>query len=137
MLQDELLAEALKDDIGQLPFLYENTQFLAIDNLQEAGKAHVVPLVLQMLQNIGLERLQGLCLELKFDKNAKKAETDEEKEKKEKEEKEAEEKKKAAEAEAEAKPDGDQGDLPFDNSDNDNEKIDENYEKIENDRDIE
>jgi hypothetical protein len=33
MLQDELLAEALKDDIGQLPFLYENTQFLAIDNL--------------------------------------------------------------------------------------------------------
>ena len=75
---------------------------------------------------------------MKFDKNAKKAETDEEKEKKEKEEKEAEEKKKAAEAEAEAeaKPDGDQGDLPFDNSD-DNEKIDENYEKIENDRDIE
>lgn len=33
MLQNELLAEALKDDIVQLPFLYENTQFLAIDNL--------------------------------------------------------------------------------------------------------
>lgn len=46
MLQDEMLAEALKYDIVQLPFLYENTQFLAIDNLQEAGKAHVVPLVL-------------------------------------------------------------------------------------------
>ena len=49
ILEDEMLAEMLKEDIVQLPFLYENTRMLPIDNLQEAGKKHVVPLVLQIL----------------------------------------------------------------------------------------
>jgi len=30
---NELMAEILKEDIGQLPFLYENTRMLRIDDL--------------------------------------------------------------------------------------------------------
>ena len=34
MTENEMLAEALKDDITQLPFLYENNRMLPIECLQ-------------------------------------------------------------------------------------------------------
>jgi hypothetical protein len=49
MTENELLAEALKEDIVQLPFLYENNRMLPIDCLQQGGKDHIIPLVLQMI----------------------------------------------------------------------------------------
>lgn len=39
------MVEYLYNDITQFPFLYNNKQFLLIENLQEEGKKHVVPLV--------------------------------------------------------------------------------------------
>ena len=43
--ENEGMAELLKDDIHQMQFLYENTRVLLIDQLQQGGKDHVVPIV--------------------------------------------------------------------------------------------
>ena len=86
MSQNELMAETLREDVGQLPFLYENTRMLRIDDLQQAGKDHVKPIVLQLIQHLGFEFVQNSVLELKFEKQQEKKEETEQKETEKKEE---------------------------------------------------
>ena len=52
VIENELMAEALKYDIVELPFLYENSRMLPISCLQQGNKNHTVPLVLEMINNV-------------------------------------------------------------------------------------
>ena len=63
-----MMVELLENDLTQFPFLYENKKFLPIEDLQEGGKKHVVPIVRQLLLHLGIERFQDLVLELKWEK---------------------------------------------------------------------
>ena len=65
--EGEILAELLKEKVHRFPFLYENKSYLLIDHLQEAGKKHIIPFILQMVLHLGLDRLQEMVLELKFE----------------------------------------------------------------------
>lgn len=68
MTENEHMAIMLKDQIVQIPFLYENTRYLQVECLQQGGKDHCVPLILQMIEHLGLESVRGMLLELKFEK---------------------------------------------------------------------
>lgn len=63
-----MMASILAEDIGQFPFLYENTRMLQIESLQKGGQDHVKPIVLQLIQHLGMEKMQNLLFELKFEK---------------------------------------------------------------------
>lgn len=51
-----MMVDLLEENLTQFPFLYDNKQFLPIENLAEAGKKHVVPIVKQMLLHLGIDR---------------------------------------------------------------------------------
>ena len=50
------------------PFLYENHRFLLIQNLQQHAKDHCIPLLRQMVKEIGLRTVSEMLFELKFEK---------------------------------------------------------------------
>ena len=58
----------MADKIEYFPFVYENKSFNMIENLSEGGKKHVVPFLQQMILHLGVDRLQEMVLELKFEK---------------------------------------------------------------------
>jgi len=68
LLENELMVTMLKDRITRYPFVYGGKQWLLVEHLQEGGKKHVIPLILQLVLHFGIDRLQEMVLELKFEK---------------------------------------------------------------------
>ena len=74
------MIDIIRDQIEQYPFLYDNTTMLSVNRLQQKGKEHCVPLILEMIKHLGLLKMQDYLLELKFEPQPPKQAEDDKKE---------------------------------------------------------
>lgn len=78
-LPEEMLVNILADKVDDMTFLYEDRRHVRFVNLQEAGKKHIYPFVLQLLSYAGLQFFQRVLFELKWAPKDRAESSDEEK----------------------------------------------------------
>ena len=62
----ELLAKILKPKLKIFPFLFEDTKWLTVSNLNEKGSASVAAILEEIILECGMEVFRKLFFELKF-----------------------------------------------------------------------
>jgi hypothetical protein len=62
----ELLAKILKPKLKLFPFLFEDTKWLTVSNLNEKGSASVAAILEEIILECGMEVFRKLFFELKF-----------------------------------------------------------------------